>query len=138
MDKLQILKAWLEGFPRWGEADWEVDLTGCAAVSCRLTLEDHRVTARKENVLGIRLLTMQVQFSFIRVSYGEENPAGWVEAFSNWVTEQSEYGNAPKLGDGITRFRPEKGKLESAGDKAVYTVKLIGTYNKKYEVNQLC
>ena len=135
MDKLEMLQTWLATFPGWGEAQWEIDLNGFTPVSCRLTLEDDRMLRREEDVLGGSTLTMQVQFSFIRVSYGEENPAKWAERFSSWVMEQSEYGAAPKLGDGITRFSLEKGKLESAGDKTVYTVKLIGVYEKLFEVN---
>lgn len=134
MDKLQILKAWLEGFPGWGEADWDVDLTGATPVSCRLTLENDRVISRTENILGSSTLAMQVTFSLIRISYGEENPSQWVEDFTQWILYQSELGNAPKLGAGITRFSPEKGKLEITGDKTVYTVKLLGTYEKIFEV----
>lgn len=134
MDKLQILKAWLETFPDWGEAEWDVDLTGATPSSCRLTLEDDRVVRRTEDVLGGSVLTMQAQFALTRVTYCEENPGQWVEDFTQWILHQSELGNAPKLGEGITRIRPEKGKLETQGDKAVYTVRLLGNYEKIFEV----
>lgn len=134
MDKLQILKAWLEQFPGWGEAEWDVDLQGESPVSCRLTLEDDRVLSRTENILGSNTLKMQVQFSLIRLSYWEENPGAWVENFTQWVLQQSVQGLAPAFGVGITRFSPEKGKLEITGDKAVYTVKLLGTYETIFEV----
>lgn len=135
MDKLELLKRWLETFPHWGEAQWELDLTGYTPVSCRLTMEDDRVTGRKEDVLGNSVVTVQTRFSLHRVSSCQEDPGRWADDFAFWVTAQSEGGLVPRLGQGITRLRPEKGKLEIAGDQAVYTVSLLSTYEKTFEVN---
>ena len=136
MDKLQILKAWLESFSGWAEAQWNVDLSGNTPVSCCLSLEDDRVMRRTENVLGNSRLQFRTQFSLTRVSFWEDAPSRWVEEFSAWVAEQSELGAAPRLGQGVTRYRLEKGKLTESEGKAVYSVKLIGTYEKIFEVNR--
>ena len=130
MDKLQMMMDWLERFFLWGDTQWGVDLNGNVPVSCQLTLEDDCIIRRTEDVLGTTVLTMQIQFSLVRVSYGEEEPGLWADALANWVYGQSKDGNVPKFGDNATQFRLEKGKLVSKGDETVYTVKLIGTYEK--------
>ena len=104
MDKLQMVKDWLEQFPGWGEAQWEVDLQGECPVSCRLTPENDRVLSRQEDIRGNSTLALQVQFSLIRVSYWEENPGAWVDMFTQWVLQQSEQGLAPALGVGVPGF----------------------------------
>lgn len=130
MDKLQMMMEWLESFFLWGDTQWGVDLNGCVPVSCQLTLEDDRVIRRTEDVLGNVVLFMQIQFALVRVSYGEEEPSFWADALANWMYSQSKDGDAPSFGDGLTQFRLEKGKLESKGDQTVYTVKLIGNYER--------
>ena len=133
MDKLRTIKEWLEDFSiNW---DREDDLQGNSPVSYRLTLEDEKILRRTEDVLGGSRLVMQLQLSLIRISYLEENPSLWVGEFSDWVDQQSAHALAPWLGEGITHYRLEKGKLETNGDKAVYTVKIIATYEKLFEVN---
>lgn len=134
MDKLELMRLWLETFYGWRDAQWGLDLTGCTPVSCHLTMEDDRILRRTEDVTGASVQAMQVLYTLVRVSYGEENPGEWVENFTNWVTEQSQLGLVPEFGDRITRIRTEKGKLEIQGDKTVYTVRLLGTYERIFEV----
>lgn len=134
MDKVQMLKAWMETFPYWRQSQWGIDLSGCTPVSCHLALEDERLIGRKEDILGTRHRQLQTRFSFTRVSYGEEEPGWWIGEFAGWVRCQSEDAVAPSFGEGNTLFHLEKAKLEILGDKAVYTVKLIGTYEELYEV----
>lgn len=130
MDKIQLVKDWLETFPDWNDAQWEVDVQGVCPVSYRLTLEDDRVMRQTADVLGQQRFSMQAQFSLIRVSYAEENVGEVIEHLNSWILEQSFLGTTAELGDGLTYYRTEKGKLEIMGDKAVYHVKLIGTYEK--------
>ena len=130
MDKLEIMMQWLENFFLWGDTQWGVDINGRVPASCQLTLEDDRVIRRTEDVLGNVVLTMKIQFALVRVSYDEEAPGLWVDALANWMYSQSKDGDAPSFGDGLTQFRLEKGKLELRGDQAVYTVKLIGNYER--------
>ena len=125
-----MMKDWLESFFLWGDTQWGVDLNGNVPVSCQLTLEDDCIIRRTEDVLGDIVLTMKIQFALVRVSYGEEEPGLWVDELANWMYCESKDGNAPEFGDNITQFRLEKGKLESKGDQTVYTVKLIGVYEK--------
>ena len=130
MDKLEMMMQWLESFFLWGDTQWGVDLNGRVPASCQLTLEDDRVIRRTEDVLGNVVLTMQIQFALVRVSYYEEAPGLWADELANWMLIQSKEGCGPEIGDSPSQFRLEKGKLELKGDQAVYTVKLIGNYER--------
>lgn len=135
MDKLEMMRLWLEDFYMWGDAQWGLDLTGNTPVSCSVTLDEERMVRRKVDIIDARYIyEMQTQFSFTRISYGEESPGEWAGEFSIWVRLDSENDCAPCFGEGITRFYLDKIKLETLGDKTVYTAKLICTYEEIYEV----
>lgn len=135
MDKLELIRSWLESFPAWGDTQWGIDLTGYTPVSAGLVQEDDRIIGRKTDILGTSMLMMQAQFTFTRVSFREEATGAWIGEFSSWVRRQSEDCVCPCFGVDGTAFRLEKGKLESLRDRAVYTVRLTAIYDELYEVN---
>ncbi len=128
MELLEILKAWIMGFPQWGEAELRIDTTDAEPVSCGLFPLGCEELSRKEDVLGNVRQRLRQTFALRRVAQRQEAAAAWLLEFAQWVRLQS----PPHIGEN-TRIRAEKGRLLSVTQTgtATYEVKIILEYDKE-------
>ena len=134
---LEMMKAWLETFPRW-EGTLQIDYADAVPGNSGLYPKGITELSRREDVLGNVRSRYSCAFTLRRAAgQGHEN-AQWLLDFQNWVMEQDRLGLAPKFGDepSSERLRAFEGRLDSrhqAGSN-MYTVQLTAEFTKLYEV----
>ncbi len=130
MEQLQKLRAWLMGFPLWGDAPLAVDCTGAAPGDCGLFPLGVEVLRTREDVLGNRHSRLRQTFLLRRSAPRGSDAARWVAAFTRWVRENA--AAAPQLGS-AQQTLAEKGRLLSAQQTGmgIYEVRLTLEYDSE-------
>ena len=130
MEVLENLKAWLMGFPEWGDAPLAVDCTGAAPGDCGLFPLGVEVVSSRETISGNRYSRLRQTFLLRRAAPRGEDAAGWLMAFSRWAADNAPA--APTLG-GHQQLRAEKGRLLSAQQTGmgIYEVRLTLEYDSE-------
>ena len=130
MEHLEQLKAWLMGFPRWGEKMPAVDMTGAEPGDTALFPTGQEVLERREDVLGNTVQRLRQTFVLRRTAPRGEDAARWLISFTGWVTENAH--TAPVFG-AKQQLRCERGRLASPGSTGLgtYEVKLTVEYEKE-------
>jgi len=142
MDVLQKIKQWLSGYPQWGEAKIYVDFLESDPVNTGLYPQGLEELERREDVLGNVAVRCRYRFVLYRMTTGQqdnEENAGWLLNFQQWVQQQNTLRQVPQFGDVPNReqIRAEKGKLQKASQvgTGTYGVILTVDFMKIYEVS---
>lgn len=137
MEQLEVLCQWLRTFPAWGDAALHIDSLPAQPENAGVYPQGVEVLERKEDLLGNVRLHCRQRFELHRtVTPGQDN-ARWLEAFQQWVQQQSALALAPRFGDdpAAEHIRGEKGRLKeiTAAGTAVYAVTITAEFVKQYE-----
>ena len=135
MEMLEKMRAWLMGYPGWGDRELCIDSTQAEPGSCGLFPAGLEMVSRREDVLGNVAEMWRCHFLLRRIALRQEVAAAWLLDFQDWVRSQSLQGLTPRFGDipGQERMRAEKGKLLSVSQTGTgtYELKLTAEYMKE-------
>ena len=127
-ETLNMVAAWVQTYPHWGDGPLQVDMTPPEPGCCGLFPVGEEELHRTEDVLGTVTCHYRQEFLLRRVTLRGENAAAWLLNFGRWVKTTQ----PPALGDNCVA-RALRGRLLTSVQTglATYEIKISMEYSEE-------